>query len=436
MILETVVNEDLGCASYVVGCQVAGAAFVVDPPLDTRGVEATLKAHGLRLVGIVETHTHADHVSGHGTLAAAHGVPIHIHRSAGVAFSNEPLDDGDRLRVGNVELVALHTPGHRPEHTGFAVFDHTRAEEPWFLLSGDSLFVGDVARPDLAVAGEDGAHGLYLSLRDVILGLADGVEVFPGHVAGSLCGRGMNAKASSTIGFERRFNPMLVLATEAEFVSAATSDLAPKPPNLERIVQLNMGPLRPALELPTRLDRVPDGVALLDVRDSDQWAAGHVDGALHAAGAERGFGTRIGWFLDADDELCVLAASTEEAEVAARKLNAVGFLRISGWLLADDASLTRSTRSLNLEQFRAQSGTNGFQILDVREPDESPESVAGAIQIPYRLLSTASLDAFDRERTLTVICGSGVRAPVAAAILERRGLEHVQPVLGGGMADL
>jgi glyoxylase-like metal-dependent hydrolase (beta-lactamase superfamily II) len=160
---------------------------------------------------------------------------------AGVEYPHDPVEDGDEVVVGNVALRVIHTPGHRPEHCCLAVIDRTRADEPWLLLTGDSLFVGDTARPDLAVGGAEGAEGLFHSLRR-LLGLADGVEVYPGHVAGSLCGKGMSSKASTTIGFERRFNPMLRLETIDAFVAESAGIEAPKPPNLARIVALNRGP--------------------------------------------------------------------------------------------------------------------------------------------------------------------------------------------------
>ena len=207
MLFAQILNGDLGCASYLVGCEEAQEAVVVDPPYAIEEVLAEAERLEVRIVRTLETHTHADHVSGHGRLALEYEVPVSIHPAAQAEYPHDPLEDGDEVTVGNVTLRCIHTPGHRPEHCCLAVIDRTRADEPWLVLTGDSLFVGDAARPDLAVGAAEGAEGLFHSLRR-LMELPDGVEVFPGHIAGSLCGVAMSSRGSTTIGFERRFNPM------------------------------------------------------------------------------------------------------------------------------------------------------------------------------------------------------------------------------------
>ena len=184
MILEQILTHDLGCAAYVIGCDHVGEAIVVDPPLHVQPVLDACERNDLRLVGVIETHTHADHVAGHGVLAATLGTWIATHPLGRPEYPSRPIEDGDRIVLGHVSLEVLHTPGHRPEHCCIAVSDLERGDDPWILLTGDSLFVGDVARPDLAVGGGEGAEGLYRSLHRRLAGLGDGVEVFPGHVAG------------------------------------------------------------------------------------------------------------------------------------------------------------------------------------------------------------------------------------------------------------
>src|SRR5205807_1316435 len=198
--------------------------------------------HDFRIRHVLETHNHADHLSGHGRLAAATGATLHVSAQAGAEHDHEPLEEGTALELGDARITAVRTPGHRPEHLAFVVEDRSREEVPWLLLTGDSLFVGDVARPDLAVEPEEGARGLHRSL-DRLLEHEDFVEVWPGHVGGSLCGgAGMSEKPGSTIGFERRFNPLLRLDEDA-FVRELVASPQPQPPNFELIVALNRGPL-------------------------------------------------------------------------------------------------------------------------------------------------------------------------------------------------
>src|SRR5204863_1426924 len=223
-------------------------AYAVEQYLDAA------RRHEVELACVLETHTHADHVSGHGRLALEHGLSVCIHGDAGATYEHEPLADGTEIEIGDVVLRTIHTPGHRPEHCAFAVVDRSRGDEPWLVLTGDSLFVGDAARPDLAVEADEGAEGLFHSLRR-LLELPDRVEVYPGHVAGSLCGKSMSSKASTTIGFERRFNRALAPTTVEAFVADSASVDVPRPPNMERIVELNRGPF---LGAPPPLEELPD----------------------------------------------------------------------------------------------------------------------------------------------------------------------------------
>src|SRR5918999_451007 len=219
MIFRQITHDDLGCASYFVGDENAGVAAVVDPKLEIDEYLHLARSLGVSIEHILETHNHADHVSGHGRLAAATGALIHVHALAGAEYEHEPFEDGWELVLGDVVVRALHTPGHRPEHTAFALIDRTRGAEPWAVLTGDSLFVGDVARPDLAVEKHEGAAGIFRSLHDTLLALPDSCEVWPGHLGGSLCGGpGMDLKVASTIGFERAAQPLLAQRDEAAFV--------------------------------------------------------------------------------------------------------------------------------------------------------------------------------------------------------------------------
>src|SRR5262245_36522123 len=231
VIFRQFVDDGLGCASYLIGDEDSGEAVVVDPAYAIEQYLDDASRQEVRLTGVLETHTHADHLSGHGRLALDHGCSVHIHPAGEAEYPHEPLDDGTTIDVGAVSIRTIHTPGHRPEHCAFAVSDRNRSDEPWLVLTGDSLFIGDAARPDLAVEARAGAEGLFHSLRR-LAELPDGVEVFPGHVAGSLCGAGMSSKASSTIGFERRFNHALTIANVDDFVDANAGSSQLRPPNM------------------------------------------------------------------------------------------------------------------------------------------------------------------------------------------------------------
>src|SRR5688500_9930769 len=244
MIFRQVTHDDLGCASYLIGDEDAGVAAVVDPRFEVDDYLELARYLGVSIDHVLETHNHADHVSGHGRLAAATGAAIHIHRLAGAQYAHEPFEDGFEVELGSLTVRGIHTPGHRPEHTAFALRDTSRGDEPWAILTGDSLFVGDVARPDLAVDREEGARGIYRSLHERLLSLPDETEVWPGHLGGSLCGGpGMDMKVSSTIGFERASQPLLQERDEDAFVRRALAELGPQPPNFRTIVALNRGPL-------------------------------------------------------------------------------------------------------------------------------------------------------------------------------------------------
>ena len=321
MLFRQFVDEDLGCASYLVGDADAGEAVLVDPAYAIERYLAEAERHGVRITRVLETHTHADHVSGHGRLALEHGIPVSVHPDAGAEFAHDPLADGDEIAVGVERIRCLHTPGHRPEHCCFLVGGS--------LLTGDSLFVGSVARPDLAVEAREGAEGLFHSLHR-LLELPDDVAVYPGHVAGSLCGAGMSSDPSSTIGAERRGNALLAIATIHEFVDCTVGTATPRPPNMERIVELNRGPFLAASPAPAP---VSDSEAtVLDVRTADAFATGHVHGAFNVPVSGSGFGTKAGFVLRRDEPVVLHASSPAEADLAAQRLWAVGFLELEGYL--------------------------------------------------------------------------------------------------------
>ena len=309
MFFRQVLYRDLGCASYVLGD--GGEAVVVDPRWDTDVYLEMAAAERLRITHVLDTHDHADHVSGRLRLVAATGA--RSHRPDLAEDVGDRFGAGDEIAVGSLRIRALATPGHRPEHLTFAVFDLSRGDDPWLLLTGDSLLVGDIARPDLAVEATEGARALHGSLQQ-LLGLGDHVEVWPAHIGGSLCGgAGLSGKTSSTVGFERLHDPLLMMDRE-QFVDSLTASLPSRPPNVDRIVGLNRRRLAAADPAePPRLDAsglreaLRAGVTVLDCRVPDQFDAGHLAGAINLPVSSPGVGTRAGWALDPAQSIVIVA---------------------------------------------------------------------------------------------------------------------------------
>lgn len=240
MIFRPFYYFDTGCAAYVFGCGGLGIGAVVDP--QERDVDVYLafaRDKGLRITHVIDTHVHADHRSGGRLLAERAGAAYCLHRSADVAFPFTPLDDGEEIALGNTRLRVLHTPGHTPESISLVVTDLRRGPEPWFVLTGDTLFSGAVGRPDLPGRSRENAATLHASLHEKLLALPDDLEVYPAHFSGSVCGVGLSGKPSTTIGFEKRWNPLLAAAREL-FVDTL-ADVPPKPRDMEAIILFNQG---------------------------------------------------------------------------------------------------------------------------------------------------------------------------------------------------
>ena len=429
MIFRQFVDDGLGCASYLIGDEDNGEAVVVDPAYAIEQYLDEAEHQGVRVIGVLETHTHADHLSGHGRLALDHGCRVHIHGAAEAEYAHEPLEDGASVDVGVISLRTIHTPGHRPEHCAFAVSDGHRSDEPWLVLTGDSLFVGDAARPDLAIEARAGAEGLFHSLRR-LAELPDGVEVFPGHVAGSLCGVGMSSKASSTIGFERRFNHAMTIADEAEFIEASAGGSQLRPPNMERIVSLNRGPF---VASPPPFEPLSDAgsATILDVRDPDAFAEGHAHGAINIPVDGSSFSTKSAFLFAADESIAIHAANADEAERSARGLCAVAILDIAGYTL--DPPSDERIAPIELDEVERLLAAGEIEVLDVREKDERDGGyIAGTRNIPYRLLRVCN-DCFG-EKPVVTICNTGARAAIAASVLTASGVD-ARPVLHGGIHD-
>ena len=442
MIFQQVVNEDSGCLSYLIGCGEAGQAIVVDPGRD-RVNEYLRLAHkkGLQIAHIVETHTHADHISGNRDLAAAARAPIHVHAAAGVAFDHEELRDGSRVRVGNVEVRVAHTPGHTPDSICLFVTDHARSAEPWFVLTGDLLFVGSVGRPDLG--GATAAEDIWESLRTVLRPLDDLVEIYPAHGAGSACGKAMSAKAGSTIGFERRFNPAFRYDDKHAFVDFIMAGLPPKPASFDTIVAKNKGLValtaakpRPYSAREAR-EAIARGALVLDLREVADFGEGHVPGALNVWIDGPQFAERVAGLAPAGAPIVLLGAPSDvdRAVVALSRVgvdDVVGFLqwgmvewRSEGFPVDTVPQITVHDLAAWLEEGR------DVAVIDVRELSEWDEGhIPGALHLPM-LEAVSRRGELPDGRPRAVLCAGGLRSSAVIGALQRHGLGGFHNVTGG-----
>lgn len=444
MYFKQLIKEDLGCASYIVGCTNAGVCVVVDPRLDmVDDILELAAARGMRVTAVIETHNHADHISGHGEIARRTGATIYIHELAEAGYPHEKLKDGDELKFGVAKLRAIHTPGHRPEHISLAVSDTSRSDDPWLVLTGDSLFIGDVARPDLAVPGEKGANALYDSIFDRLLQLEDGVEVYPAHVAGSLCGRGMSARTSSTIGYERKHNAAVAPRPRSTFISDINENLPERPPNMFNIVERNRGdythqvsPLMPLPLEPLAFQREMEGGGLvIDTRSPGQFGEGHIPGALQVYLRGSAFATRVGFVASPQSRLLLVVKDERDLHDAVAQLAVVGFDQVVGYL--DGGMRAWQEAGLPAQQVeqisvdRLHSLRHDLNILDVRDQDEWEEGhIRGATHIPYYSIEQ-HMKELDSSRPLAVLCASGQRSSLACSILQRHGFTGLFNVEGG-----
>lgn len=448
MLFRQVLQEDLSCASYLIGDTSSGVGVVVDPQWDIDPYLRLSRLHGVHIEHVLETHNHADHVSGHGRLARATGATIHIHELAEAEYPHESFTDGWALEVGSVRIEAMHTPGHRPEHTSFVIHAGDRGGTPWAVLTGDSLFVGDVARPDLAVDADEGARDIFNSLQKRLLTLPDEVEVWPGHLGGSSCGSdAIDNKSSSTFGFERRHNPALQITDEEAFVKHAIDSIGDPPPNVEHVVALNRGPLIEEMGTPAPLTprsvevAIAEGAILVDARTNEQFDEAHVPGAISASAYDAGFATKVAQVIPDKIEVIVVAASDGYELEAAELLASIG-IRVRGFMEGGMTAWRSEERPVQRIAIvhpdelaeRLNGGSSDIFILDVRDEGEFESGrIPGSTLIPYPKL-LENLDELPRDRSIATICSGGKRSGLAASILQREGFCDLLHVAPGGIS--
>jgi glyoxylase-like metal-dependent hydrolase (beta-lactamase superfamily II)/rhodanese-related sulfurtransferase len=439
----------LSHASYLIGDETSGRAVVIDPRRDVADYLDEAAKRQLVIERVIETHIHADFLSGHLELAARTGAAISYGAGADVEFPVELLADGQRLSLGEVTLEILATPGHTPESICVVVYERADDEVPYGVLTGDTLFVGDVGRPDLLAAAdpelsaETLARQLYRSLHDRLLHLPDETRVFPAHGAGSSCGKQLSTETSSTIGDQRRFNYALQPMTEDEFVATITEGQPTQPSYFEFDAQRNreLRPLLddnppPSMSLDDVLARQRDGAVLLDTSEPTDFAAGHLRGAVNI-GLQGRFAEWAGDLLPPRRDI-VLVGDPATATEAKVRLARVGYDRVIGQLddpahaIAAHADIAEASSRINVEQLAALlRDRTDVQVIDVRDPPEtSRATVPGAHAIPLAGL-TESLGRLSKEAPTVVYCASGYRSSIAASFLVEDGFTDVSDLLGG-----
>jgi hydroxyacylglutathione hydrolase len=437
----------LGClahASYMLGSE--GEAAVVDPQRD---VDIYLKAaagQGLKITHIFETHLHADFVSGHVELARRTGATIHISEKAGAAFPHRPLRDGSEITLGKVRLTALETPGHTPESMCLVVFDQEKSPQPWAVLTGDTLFIGDVGRPDLSKSHTPRqlAGMLYDSLHGKLLKLADGVLVYPAHGAGSLCGRNMRAERSSTIGAERLTNYALQIKSRDEFIRQMTENLPARPDYFLEDAQINRTGASDLVDLPELTALAPQqlqqlieqGAFALDVRPNADFAAAHVPGSVNIALSGQ-FASWAGAIMGLKARPVLIAETPEQYSEARTRLARVGIEDPQGFLQGGIAAWKEAglpvarLPQMSPRELSARLQGNGLQLLDVRrEPEWQAGHIAQAEWFPLDRFTVSAPD-IDTRAPLAVHCQGGYRSMIACSLLRRAGVENVINVTGG-----
>lgn len=451
MYLEQFHLESLGHASYLVGDESTGDALVLDPQRDVRSYFEAARARGFRLAYAIDTHGHNDYLSGISEVVArAPGIAVLASALGEYGYDHRPVRDGEVVEMGDVSFEVLHTPGHTPEHVSLLVRDRAVGEDPALLLSGGALLVGDVARPDLLGGAEqthESAAAMCEMLQTKILELPDHVEVFPTHVAGSLCGGNIGSRLSTTVGYERRTNPMLRrLTSEDVFVRECMDlqDLPAVPPYWKRMRAQNMnGPALlgtlaepPALDVEQTTKLRAGGAVVLDARQPESFAGGHVPGALNV-GLGTSFSTWAGTVVPDRADVVLVLDRADDLWEATWQLLRTGYAPPVGWLGGGMGTWRTSGEpiatlgQLSVREALDRMSTGEIELLDVRQPGEWREGHAAeatfltAGELPARLDEAAS------DRPVAVICGSGFRSSVAASLLVAHGREALTVV--GGM---
>ena len=447
MYFKQITVRGLGCNSYVIGCPAARQAVVVDPKRDVQDYLDISRNEGMKITHIIETHVHADHVSGNQELKSLTGAEIYYSEHAPVTFDHNKLKHGDVIEFGMVKLEVLYTPGHTPNAISILVTDKSRSEEPWMILTGDLLFVGSIGRPDLA--GEEildeQIQNLYDSLYNRLSQLPDHLEVYPAHGQGSLCGKGLSAKASSTLGFERLAQPILRLSGLEEFHSQIAGSSPVRPKSFSHIIETNIQgapllercPLEQSLN-PDRFHQIKkQGATVLDTRDTGAFGGFHIPGSINI-GFEKQMANWIGMVIEPTDNLLLIVDDYEKYTQMTTELHRIGYDNIFGYLAGGMSAWIahgmpiESLSPISVHELNNKLRDNDYgYLLDIRTPDEREQGyISGTRHIPMTDILEQGLDLPKNEEVI-LVCGSGYRANIVASRLKQENFTHVHSLAGG-----
>jgi hydroxyacylglutathione hydrolase len=450
LVLEQIKTPGLAQLSYIVGDDSAGVAAVIDPRRDIEIYLNRARQLGLRLTHAIETHIHADFVSGARELQASLDIPVVGGRSPDYQFDYEPMAEGDTLTLGNITLKALHTPGHTPEHISLLLSDAKQGEHPFAIFTGDFVFNLDVGRPDLL--GEDTkkplARQLYESLFNQLIPLGDRIEVYPCHGAGSACGKSIGDRTQTTIGNERVFNPAFQDRSAEAFVEWLLSDMPEPPRHYARLKQVNAAgaPLRGCLQTPQSLSvdafqhhmGQPDTV-LIDTRSMLAFGGGHIPEAINI-GLGSAFPSWVGWLIDPEQSILLITEGPEELRQASEHLFRIGYDNVAGYLHGGMTSwqtaglpLQRITQ-MPVQELNDHLDQDDLNILDVRSDQEFLNGAVPGSQHIYLPHLEDNMSQLDHTKTVATYCGSGYRASIAASLLQKHGFASVINIPGSWSA--
>jgi hydroxyacylglutathione hydrolase len=455
MLLRLIYDDKLAQASYLLGCQATGQALVIDPNRDADQYVRLAKKEGLRIAQVTETHIHADFLSGARELAQRTGAQLMLSNHGGSDWSYrfpdadkiKLLNDGDVFHVGRIEVAVLHTPGHTPEHICFLITDQASADQPIGLFSGDFVFVGDVGRPDLlekaaGVSGtmEAGARSLYQSLQQ-FRELPDYLQVWPGHGAGSACGKALGAVPQTTVGYEKLVNPALAQKSEKDFVDFILSGQPDPPKYFATMKRLNRdGPhVLNSLPTPTRLaareldSALQADTQVIDTRAAVNFAKGHVPGTINIP-YNKSFTNWAGWLISYDRDIALIVDEFVPANEVARDLALIGLDRLHGYFGADalkDRADLQKTTSIRTQDMVELAASGDAVVIDVRNDNERRAGqIPGTIHIPLGHLKD-HVQELPHDRPIVVHCQGGGRSAIAASVLQSEGFQQVINVHGG-----